>query len=330
MTPSLGDVGERAAIDALRGVLSSSRNVLGLEDDAAAVPLDGDDLLVATTDATHRTTHYPDVATPADVGWYAAAVTVSDVAAMGATPLGLLAAMGLPEGTPLDDLEEMARGLQACAEDAGTEVLGGDTKEQPDLAVTTSGLGRVPREQMLARRRAEPGHRLGVTGRLGAAAAGLEAHRAGDLDRPERLLRPPVRVAEGRALAEAGAAAAVDLSDGLAVALHQLADASDVGLRVDAGRLPVDPAARELLPDRAEALALAGGGDFELAAAVPPDRAEAVEDAVVEAGGTWTWVGEAREAGERSLAAEDGLRDLPRAGWEHFRGGSTPGEPANL
>lgn len=330
MTPNLGDVGERAAIEALRAVLSSRDNVLGYDDDAAAVPLDGDDVLVATTDATHRTTHYPDAATPEDVGWYAAAVTVSDVAAMGATPLGLLAALGLPGETDVADLEGVARGLQACAEAAGTEVLGGDTKEQPDLGVTTSGLGRVSRDEMLARRDAEPGHRLGVTGELGGAAAALEAHRAGQLDRPERLLRPPVRVAEGRALAQAGAAAAVDLSDGLAVALHQLADSAGVGLRVRPDDVPVDPRARDLVPDRARALALSGGGDFELAASVPPDRADAVEEAVEAAGGTWTWIGDVREAGERVLASDDGLDDLPRTGWEHFRRGNAAGNPPNL
>lgn len=330
MTPSLGDVGERAAIDALRAILSSEANVLGYDDDAAAVPLDGDDVLVATTDATHRTTHYPEAATPEDVGWYAAAVTVSDVAAMGATPLGFLAALGLPEATDVAVLEGVARGLQACAEAAGTEVLGGDTKEQPALSVTTSGLGRVARAEMLARRDAEPGHRLGVTGTLGGAAAALEAHRAGDLDRPERLLRPPIRVAEGRALATAGAAAAVDLSDGLAVALHQLADAADVGLRVRAGDLPVDPAARDLLPGRAQDLALAGGGDFELAAAVPPERADAVEEAVAEAGGTWTWVGEVLPAGERVLERGEETGELPRAGWEHFRGAPGDRDAPNL
>lgn len=329
MAPTLGDVGERAAIDALRSILDTRENLLDHDDDCAAVPLGDDRLLVATTDTTARRTHYPDAATAEDVGWYAGAVTVSDVAAMGAAPIGVLAALGLPDTTPVGDLEGIARGLQACLDEAGAEVLGGDTKEQPDLAVTTSGLGTVTDGELLARRAAEPGHRIGVTGALGGAAAQLEAHRDGRLDRPERLMRPPVRVDEGRALARAGARAAIDLSDGLAAALHQLADAAGVGLRVDADAVPVDPTAEAHAPERARTLALSGGGDFELVAAVPPDRVDEAEAALEAAGADLTWIGEVREGPDRVLAEGDGTEPLPRAGWEHFRG-QAGGDPANL
>jgi thiamine-monophosphate kinase len=269
--------------DELVGLLAqvagtSSEVLVGIGDDAAV--LDGG--LVVCTDALVDGVHFrSDAMSARDIGLRAAAANLSDLAAMGARPLALLAALGLPDG--YEDAQELAAGIAGH----GVPLAGGDLTRSPVLTVTVTALGRAARPVL--RSGGGPGDRLVVSGPLGGQAAS------------GYTLPVTPRLAEGAQLAMI-AHAMIDLSDGLASDVRRLASASGTGAVVDLARLPLAPGATV-------EQAAAGGEDYELLAAVPAD-------AVLP---TWaTDIGELTERPEVLLVDADGTaRDL--VGYDHFR-----------
>lgn len=316
------DLGERALVRRITQRLASQRNLLGLGDDCAALPFGGT-VLLATTDTLAASTHFPRGMAPRQAGHMAAAANLSDLAAKGGEPLGLLLALGLPPDFEAAALDEVVEGFAALCEAWGCEVLGGDTKPARELTLAVTALGEVPRAELLPRTGIKPGDLIAVTGSLGGAAAGMAALRRGlGPGLAQRLLEPQPRLAEGRALAKAKAArACMDISDGLAASLHQLAALNPCGFVLEVDRVPLDPAALAAArsPTDPWQWAVQGGGDYELLAALAPDQAGAALAAVEGAGGRLTVVGRA-ERGGGVWQERNGKREpLPDEGWEHFR-----------
>jgi thiamine-monophosphate kinase len=258
---------------------------VGVGDDAAVLRPTPGRRLVATTDVVVEGRHFTAaLSDPEDWGWKAAAVNLSDLAAMGAEARWLLVALTVPPQTPAPLLDRVYAGLREACRAFTVALAGGDTSAGPVLSLAVTAIGEA--EQVVTRAGARPGDRLVVSGPLGAAAAGLGLLGRGPDDRQARDLlgrfpglaaahrRPQPQLAAGRRLAAAGASAMLDVSDGLAGDALHLAEASGVGLEVDAAAVPVAPGVAEaaaLLGRDPLHLALAGGEDFAIAAALPPD-----------------------------------------------------------
>ncbi len=281
--------------------------VLGPGDDAAVLRPPPGEELVATVDAVAEGVHFDGRFPPADVGWKALAVNLSDLAAMGARPLWALVALGVPPGTPAARLAGVARGLAACARAHGVAVAGGNVTRAPALSLTVTVVGAVSPGRALRRDGARPGDAVLVSGTLGDAALGLEPGAPPALVRRQR--RPTPRLALGRALVGL-ASAAIDLSDGLVQDLGHLCAASGVGAALELDRLPRSAAYRRATRGRADpaAPALAGGEDYELCATVPPGRVAAALAAAAAGGAPLTAIGVVtRRPGVRVLRAGGAL-----------------------
>ena len=252
-----------------------------LQSIAAWLPAAGDDAAVVgenvlTTDMLHASTDFPAGVTRYTAGWRSVAASLSDVAAMGAQAVASVAVYGAPafDETELSDFVAGAR--DAC-EAVGAAYVGGDLDTHEEFTVSTTVLGRV--DEPVFRSGASPGDRLYTTGTLGRSAVALGLFEAGDPERANDLFRFTPRVEAGTAL-RPHASAMMDISDGLARSVHQLADASDCGFDVESP-LPIDDRLGEVIDDAAEAreLGITFGEDFELLVTVPESATAAVESA---------------------------------------------------
>ncbi len=247
----------------------------GVEHDAALI-----EGLVVTQDALVEGVHFRfDLVSWHDLGFRAAAVNLSDLAASGAEAVALLVTLGLPGETEVDDVFELYAGLN----EPGVAVRGGDTTRAPSVVLSVTAVGRA--ERVPGRAGARPGDLLVVTGRLGAAGA---AFRAG------RLVRPPLRLDEGRRLARV-ASAMLDISDGLAADAAHLAARSGCRVAIELERVPLAEGA--LVRD------LGFGEDYELLAATPDALGFSV-------------IGRCEEGSGVVVTLHGEPVEL--AGWEHF------------
>lgn len=248
----------------------------GIGDDCAVVPgpPHPGDALVVSTDASVEGVHFLTTwLTPKEIGWRATAAALSDLAAAGARPAGVVIAVVTPAEASEQMLVEVMAGAGGATAAAGAVVLGGDLCRGMAWHLAVTVLGWSPR--VPGRGGATPGDRLWVTGSLGDARAALITFRAGRDPEPRvrrRFTAPDVRIPAGLALAAHGATAMLDLSDGLAGDVGHLAAASAVGVEVDLERLPVQRdtarAAEEIGIPPARFAAM-GGEDYELLAAMP-------------------------------------------------------------
>lgn len=305
-------IGERELIRRISEILG------GVENDDCAVIDAGECYLVATTDMLHRHTDFPDIMTPWQIGWMAVAVNLSDIAAMGAKPAGVLIAAGLPPESDLYFIDELFSGFGDCAAYFGTRILGGDTDSHQELTITGCALGFVKKDLVLRRRGARAGDLLCTTGTLGGAGGGLWAWKRGDMQNKfiEKLLEPEPRLAEGQALAQSRAVTAMmDNSDGLALSLFDLAEVNHVGFQVYENNLPIAPGLAEIM-GREEAVnaVMSAGGDFELVFTVKPEGLEAARKAC-----DLTVIGRVVEEG---IWMESGSkrRQISPKGFEHIIG----------
>jgi thiamine-monophosphate kinase len=247
----------------------------GLLDDCAILPT-GDGRLVVSTDSSVEGVHFRlDWLRHREAGWRAAASALSDLAAEGATPAALLAAVVVPSSATDDELVALMTGVGGAASSVNALVVGGDLSRGPAWVVTITVLGWT--KHAVTRSGARPGDGLWVTGVLGGARAALEAWMRGSepaTDARVAFAHPVPRIDAGRKLATAGARAMLDLSDGLGGDVRHLAEASGVAVELDVDAVPVASACLEearRLGITPQQFAAEGGEDFELLAALPAE-----------------------------------------------------------
>lgn len=285
----------------------------------------GDDVeLAVSVDTLVSGVHFLADTDGADVGHKALAVNLSDMAAMGARPVGFSVQLATPEPDPAW-MARFGDGLGALAAHHDLPLLTAHVRAGALLCVTVQIYGQVSRGKALTRSGARVGDRVYVTGTLGDAGLAFEARKNGLPLSPEhrmfaerRLNRPEPRIAEGLALGDI-ASAAIDVSDGLCSDLEHIARNSDVGAHIDVERLPLSKALRESLPpERALELALAFGDDYELCCTVAPGNVARLEDRRQRFASGFTPIGVIeREPGLRFVGAGGQAVGVP-SGYRHF------------
>jgi thiamine-monophosphate kinase len=300
--------------------------VLGIGDDAAVVTCPPHRRLVVAMDTLNAGVHFPAETSPADIGWKALAVNLSDLAAMGAEPAWCTLSLSLPEPDSAW-LDGFLDGFFALAEAHRVALIGGDTTSGP-LLVCVTVHGFVEPRGVLRRDAAQAGDDLWVTGTLGDAAAALRQWRAGDAIDPalrRRLDRPIPRISAGQALAGI-AHACIDVSDGLLADLGHVCRASGVGAALDVDALPASDALRAVCDRQVmRVLQTSGGDDYEVCFTAPKTARLAVEDAMAACDTPATRIGRIvpMTEGVRAYEADGREWHPPRRGYEHF--GDKPG-----
>ena len=356
---TVADLSERELVARIQQHLPPAPDwlLVGIGDDAAVVEPERNRVEVLTIDASVEGVHFDRAFVPPDaIGHRALAVNLSDLAAMGAAPRLALLSMVLPSAFPLADFDAIAAGIAALAARYRLHVVGGNLTRSPGpVMIDVAVMGTVKRRQALTRSGARPGDDVYVSGTIGAAAAGLGRLReavsrqssvisqqsliaslsrqtedrrlpADDWRLASAYLFPEPRVRLGLLVARNRAAAAcMDLSDGLADAVHQMAGASGVGMTIDAGALPIDPCARAFFEAHgADAVigAVTGGDDYELLLAARPRMRGRLAAAAGHGNVPLTRIGRCTDDGAVMLQRTDGdtvvdALPMPR-GYSHF------------
>lgn len=291
--------------------------VLGIGDDAALLRVPPGRLLVVATDTLNAGIHFPGGTAPADIGWKALAVNLSDLAAMAATPAWCTLSLSLP-GEDAAWVDAFLDGFLALAGQHGIVLVGGDTTRGP-LSVCVTVHGLVAEGAALRRDGARAGDDAWVSGTLGDAAGALSLATRAPASLRARLDRPTPRIALGQALSGL-ATAAIDVSDGLLADLAHVCAASGVGARVQLDALPASAALLDAFdPATRHGLQAGGGDDYELCFTAPPDRRADVEAAARRCEIPVARIGHIVEgAGVQAVDSHGRPWQPPRTGYAHF------------
>lgn len=317
----ISEAGERAIVKRIKELLNSKT----IGDDCAFLE-SGRDYILITTDMLHRKTDFPREMTPWQIGWMSAAVNLSDIAAKGGEPVALLFSIGLPGDLELEFLEEMYKGMQACAVKYKAEIAGGDTDNHEELTIVGIAIGRINKKLLLRRSGARAGDLLGVTGHLGTCGAGMriiiEGAKVAKRARAKivkKFFQPEPRINEGMKLARSRALSSMmDISDGLAMSLYELqrANQGKVGFKVYAEKIPVLKEVERIARDQKDLLNLAiyTGGDFELLFTIKPEKLKKAQATC-----SFSVIGEVTESKEIILEHEGREIEIQEIGSNHFK-----------
>ncbi|MCE5324161.1 thiamine-phosphate kinase [bacterium] len=325
--------GEAALINLIRdkfGAVTDADLALAIGDDAALINC-GDSYMIVTTDLLIEKTHFRmDIIDPYLLGWKSVAVNISDIAAMGGNPTYSFVSIGLPD-VDVSLVEKIYEGMYDISNAFGSVIAGGDTVgSECGIVINVTQLGTVEHDKAAKRSAAQLGDSIIVTNTLGDSLAGLqlllkfgmdEANRISDY-LVEKHLKPEPKVYEARAAVETRKVRSMmDLSDGLSADLAKLCEASGLGAKVYADKLPVSEmlhiAAARLDTDPVT-LAASGGEDYELLLTCAPEDADTVINAIKSTGSSATVIGETVDVSRITLVSSNGDEQAMPESWKHF------------
>jgi len=338
MPRKISDIGEKELIKQIlskteksnfNSVFLDNFSFKSLSDDAALINL-GEQYLVATSDMLFESTHFPDDMNYNQIGKKVVTANVSDLAAMGAKPIGIIVSMGLPRDMLLDEFEELLKGILDMCSKYDMKLIGGDTNESQELTLCGTCLGIVQKENVLMKDGAQLGDIIAVTGPVGLAAAGFEVlfnkNKFQDLNPnyKDRLLNhalnPKARVNEGILLAKSGLiTSATDITDGLVSEIDELITANNyrIGMTLNEEILPIPEEILEVANKTGKdplEFALYYGEDFELLLTVKKEGFKEIEEKI-----PLYKIGNVTSSGKIEILHKDGTRSIikPR-GYEHL------------
>lgn len=335
----ISDIGEKKLIKRLlkrsqkfpfKSHFFDEQSFKSLSDDAALLNL-GENYLVATSDLLIQSAHFPDEMSFHQKGEKIVTVNVSDLAAMGAEPLGMIIAMALPSDLPISDFDELMEGILHACEKYHMPLIGGDTNESKELSLCGTCLGIVAKDQVMLKSGAESGDVIAITGPLGLAAAGFEflSHYDSIMDLNsdfrnkvlKHALEPQAQLEKGLKLANSRfITSATDITDGLLSEIGEIMDASDNGIGVTLYEelLPISPEVYEIskkLDKNPLEMALCYGEDFELLVTVLEDKFDEIKDEL-----SLHKIGMVNHSGQIQMINKKGKTNmLSPKGYEHFK-----------
>jgi thiamine-monophosphate kinase len=324
----IDQVGELGLIKKVREMVGETSGALvGIGDDAAAFKTSQGTVVVLTVDTFVENVHFDlSYFNFFQIGNRAAAATLSDIAAMGAKPLGLAVSLGVSSKLDFPDIEQIYEGILSLIKRYGVELWGGDTTKSSQFFLSLVAIGEAKPDTLAQRKKVKPGDLIAVTGLLGASAAGLLVLQ-NKLDSKEfkglvsAHLMPQPRLFEGQILVSEGVKAMEDISDGLASELHHLAEESKVKIVVEKESLPLAQGVFEVaeaLKKNPFEIALYGGEDYELVFSAEPSLMEKAKEALQGMGTVVVVIGAAQEGEGVFLKEARGLTPVG-IGYDHLK-----------
>jgi thiamine-monophosphate kinase len=337
----ISDIGEKRLINRLQSRSQKSiphspffksffndNSLKSLKDDAALLSM-GDQYLVITSDLLFQPSHFPPEMTPLEMGMKSVVVNLSDLAAMGAHPMGIIMSLGLPPDLLLEDFDLLIEGILKTCEKYDMALLGGDTNQADYITLCGTALGRVDQDKVLMKYGARKGDLVAVTGVLGSAAAGFEVlyditvmESLNPMEKDgllKKVLQPEARVKEGIIISESKATSCTDITDGLVSEMGEILDASDqkIGIRFYEDKIPIKPILNEVNSISGKStreMILYYGEDFELLFTISPkDFVSLKEKIEVYA------IGEVTSSGKIEMVDKEGKTNiLVPVGYEHL------------
>jgi len=333
MPLKVSDIGEKELIKRILKKTANKKfnssyfddlSIKSLSDDAALINL-GDQYLVATSDILFESAHFPVQMTPEEIGKKVVTVNVSDLAAMGANPLGIIISLGLPRDLLADDFDRLIDGIVDSCSEYEMMLIGGDTNESNELTICGTCLGVVKKDNVLMKSGAKDSDIVAITGPLGLAAAGFEV-LFNDLELNSNskevlinhALNPKARSKEGILLAQTGSVtSATDITDGLAKELGELIESNEIGITIHENLLPVPVEVLEVaekIDKNPLDMALHYGEDFELLLTIDKDAFNQIKDEI-----PLYRIGKVTSSGKIEMVSKDGTnRILEPKGYEHL------------
>lgn len=314
----LSDIGERSIIQNI-----NKHFMKGADLNDCALIDNGDEYILLSTDLASTRTNIPEGASPTSIGEFAAAINLSDIAAMAGIPFGMTVSLAVDPETEEEFLFNIMNGIQRKLHEFDSEILGGDTKEGTGLNITGTILGKQKKEKTILRSGIRKGQVLGVTGNLGRAAAGYVFYRSSYNIKKglDMILKFTPRVNEALTIAEHGAKFMTDISDGLYSSLSQIRRDSGLGAKIVEDELPAHrdvPKASSVSGAERLDLVAGFGGDYELLFTIDNSDYSDFSEAMKAEGIPVSFIGDVWE-GENIIFNGEDWRPVTSKGYEHFQ-----------
>lgn len=306
MELKVSDVGEKELV---KYILAENATITA--DDTAITSLGNNQNLISTTDMLIQSRHFPEYMTYFQMGFKAVTVNVSDIAAMGAEPLGFLLSIALPKDLNVSDFKEIIRGVKEACEFYEIPLIGGDTNEASEIIINGTAIGLA--DSPLMKNTYKENDLIAITGNLGLAALGFYS---GNPAYMENILKPIARIREGKILKEIGATSVTDITDGLASELHEMFNG--IGMIIYEDKLNISPEFKEIAADLGLDyldLILHFGEDFELLFTIPESKAEDLKNRM-----NFIVIGEITDLEGINIKLSNGeIRKIEKKGYNHFK-----------